>query len=95
MGKTFSDYTPDERRALGMRGGNRRWEIDEKRKTLRTLAEEYGRSKIWIVKCDDGFFKYLLKTTFCMILTFTIVALVVVISKLLADAGEIIYLRYL
>lgn len=49
----------------------------------------------WIVKCDDGFFKYLLKTTFCMILTFTIVALVVVISKLLADAGEIIYLRYL
>ena len=46
MGKTFSDYTPDERRALGMRGGNRRWEIDEKRKTLRTLAEEYGRSKI-------------------------------------------------
>lgn len=48
-----------------------------------------------IVKCDDGFFKYLLKTTFCMILTFTIVALVVVISKLLADAGEIIYLRYL
>lgn len=44
-----------------------------------------------IVKCDDGFFKYLLKTTFCLILTFTIVAL----SKLLADAGEIIYLRYL
>ena len=49
----------------------------------------------WIVKCDDGFFKYLLKTTFCLILTFTIVALVVGISKLLADAGEIIYLRYL
>lgn len=49
----------------------------------------------WIVKCDDGFFKYLLKTTFCLILTFTIVALVVVVSKLLADAGEIIYLRYL
>lgn len=49
----------------------------------------------WIVKCDDGFFKYLLKTTFCLILTFTIVALVAGISKLLADAGEIIYLRYL
>lgn len=49
----------------------------------------------WIVKCDDGFFKYLLKTTFCLILTFTIVALVVGVSKLLADAGEIIYLRYL
>lgn len=49
----------------------------------------------WIVKCDDGFFKYLLKTTFCLILTFTIVALVVAVSKLLADAGEIIYLRYL
>lgn len=48
-----------------------------------------------IVKCDDGFFKYLLKTTFCLILTFTIVALVVGVSKLLADAGEIIYLRYL
>ena len=48
-----------------------------------------------IVKCDDGFFKYLLKTTFCLILTFTIVALVIGISKLLADAGEIIYLRYL
>lgn len=48
-----------------------------------------------IVKCDDGFFKYLLKTTFCLILTFTIVALVAGISKLLADAGEIIYLRYL
>lgn len=49
----------------------------------------------WIVKCNDGFFKYLLKTTFCLILTFTIVALVAGISKLLADAGEIIYLRYL
>ena len=49
----------------------------------------------WIVKCDDGFFIYLLKTTFCLILTFTIVALVAGISKLLADAGEIIYLRYL
>lgn len=49
----------------------------------------------WIVKCDDGFLKYLLKTTFCLILTFTIVALVVGVSKLLADAGEIIYLRYL
>lgn len=49
----------------------------------------------WIVKCDDGFFKYLLKTTFCLILTFTIVALVAGISKLLADAGQIIYLRYL
>lgn len=49
----------------------------------------------WIVKCDDGVFKYLLKTTFCLILTFTIVALVAGISKLLADAGEIIYLRYL
>lgn len=48
-----------------------------------------------IVKCDDGFFEYLLKTTFCLILTFTIVALVVGVSKLLADAGEIIYLRYL
>ena len=48
-----------------------------------------------IVKCDDGFFKYLLKTTFCLILTFTIVALVVGVSKLLADAGEIIYVRYL
>lgn len=48
-----------------------------------------------IVKCDDGFFEYLLKTTFCLILTFTIVALVAGISKLLADAGEIIYLRYL
>lgn len=48
-----------------------------------------------IVKCDDGFFKYLLKTTFCLILTFTIVAFVVGVSKLLADAGEIIYLRYL
>ena len=48
-----------------------------------------------IVKCDDGFFKYLLKTTFCLILTFTIVALVVGISKLLAYTGEIIYLRYL
>lgn len=47
-----------------------------------------------IVKCDDGFFKYLLKTTFCLILTVTIVALVIGISKLLADAGEIIYLRY-
>lgn len=49
----------------------------------------------WIVKCDDGFFKYLLKTTFCLILTFIIVALVAGISKLLADAGEIIYLQYL
>lgn len=48
-----------------------------------------------IVKCDDGFFKYLLKTTFCLILTVTIVALVIGISKLLADAGEIICLRYL
>lgn len=48
-----------------------------------------------IVKCDDGFFKYLLKTTFCLILTFTIVVLVAGVSKLLADAGEIIYLRYL
>lgn len=48
-----------------------------------------------IVKCDDGFLKYLLKTTFCLILTVTIVALVIGISKLLADAGEIICLRYL
>lgn len=48
-----------------------------------------------IVKCDDGFFKYLLKTTFCLILTFTIVALGVGISKLIADSLEIICLRYL
>lgn len=48
-----------------------------------------------IVKCDDGFFKYLLKTTFCLILSVTIVALAIGITKLLADAGEIIYLRYL
>lgn len=48
-----------------------------------------------IVKCDDGFFKYLLKTTFCLILTVTIVALVIGISKLLVDAGEIICSRYL
>ena len=49
----------------------------------------------WIVKCDDRFFKYLLKTTFCLILSVTLVALSIGVFELFTYAGEIIYLRYL
>lgn len=39
----------------------------------------------WIVKCDDGVFKYLLKTTFCLILSVTsILAGTAIISNILA-----------
>lgn len=39
----------------------------------------------WIVKCDDGVFKYLLKTTFCLILSVTsILACIAIISNILA-----------
>nr|DAM44725.1 MAG TPA: hypothetical protein [Caudoviricetes sp.] len=39
----------------------------------------------WIVKCDDGVFKYLLKTTFCLILSVTsILACTAIISNILA-----------
>lgn len=39
----------------------------------------------WIVKCDDGVFKYLLKTTFCLILSVTsILACTAIISHILA-----------
>lgn len=39
----------------------------------------------WIVKCDDGVFKYLLKTTFCLILSVTsILACTATISNILA-----------
>ena len=39
----------------------------------------------WIVKCDDGVFKYLLKTTFCLILSITsILACTAIISNILA-----------
>lgn len=38
-----------------------------------------------IVKCDDGFFKYLLKTTFCLILSVgSILAGIAIISNILA-----------
>lgn len=38
-----------------------------------------------IVKCDDGFFKYLLKTTFCLILSVgSILAGIAIISNVLA-----------
>lgn len=38
-----------------------------------------------IVKCDDGVFKYLLKTTFCLILSVTtILAGTAIISNILA-----------
>ena len=39
----------------------------------------------WIVKCDDGFFKYLLKTTFCLILSVgSILAGIAIIINILA-----------
>lgn len=39
----------------------------------------------WIVKCDDGVFKYLLKTTFCLILSVTsMLACTAIISNILA-----------
>ena len=38
-----------------------------------------------IVKCDDGFFKYLLKTTFCLIMSVgSILAGIAIISNILA-----------
>lgn len=48
-----------------------------------------------IANYDDGFFKYLLKTTFCLILSVTLVALSIGIFELFTYAGKIIYLRYL
>ena len=39
----------------------------------------------WIVKCDEGFFIYLLKTTFCLILSVgSILAGIAIISNILA-----------
>lgn len=39
----------------------------------------------WIVKCDDVVFKYLLKTTFCLILSVgSILAGIAIISNILA-----------
>ena len=46
MPKKFSDYSKEERAELGRKGGYKKKENEEKRNTLRILAEEYGRSRI-------------------------------------------------
>lgn len=48
-----------------------------------------------IANYDDGFFKYLLKTTFCLILSVTIVALTIGIFELFTYAVKIICLWHL
>ena len=43
-----------------------------------------------VVKCDDGFFKYLLKTTFCLILSVTTVVCTAIFIVVLANIVKII-----